>query len=242
MSLEDDFFGVGQAAEGTMRVLVADHDPISRHVLTRVLHRSTRFDVVGSVNDHQELHDWPLDRVDVVVLASTQRDDVTGLVRHLDSRKVPTLLIATAWSKQRIDEAFAAGAAGCLEKNIDVAGLSAAIFAVGSGHTVISTELRSHYAEWRPSTPGRDMSADMRLPHTLTSREQEVLRCLAEGMSTAETAARLRVSPATVKSHVSHSLTKLGARNRLEAVLLFQRRSEPDAETTSLGRTSSMAG
>jgi DNA-binding CsgD family transcriptional regulator len=42
-------------------------------------------------------------------------------------------------------------------------------------------------------------------------------------MSTAETAIRLKVQPATVKSHISHALTKLGARNRLEAVLLFQR-------------------
>jgi DNA-binding NarL/FixJ family response regulator len=56
----------------------------------------------------------------------------------------------------------------------------------------------------------------------LTEREYEVLNLLAEGMSTAEAATELRVSPATVKSHVSHALPKLGARNRVEAVLMIK--------------------
>ncbi|TDB91983.1 LuxR family transcriptional regulator [Micromonospora fluostatini] len=57
----------------------------------------------------------------------------------------------------------------------------------------------------------------------LTSREREVLSLLAGGMTTAEAAAALRISPTTVKSHVSHALPKLGVRNRMEAVLLAQR-------------------
>jgi two-component system nitrate/nitrite response regulator NarL len=242
MSLEHDLFGADQATDERVRVLVADQDPISRHVLTRVLHRSKHLEVAGSVNDQQDLQHWPLDRVDVVVLASTQRENITGLVRQLVARKVHVLLIGTAWSKRRLDAAFAAGATGCLVKNIKVTGLSAVIRAVASGHTVLSPELCSLYAQRTPTTSSPHATGSERQLHTLTSREQEVLRNLAEGMSTAETAAQLRVSPSTVKSHVSHVLTKLGARNRLEAVLLFQQSHHLDAELTPGTRPSAMVG
>jgi DNA-binding CsgD family transcriptional regulator len=61
----------------------------------------------------------------------------------------------------------------------------------------------------------------------LTDREHEVLSLLADGMSTVEAARSLGVSPATIKSHVSHALPKLGARNRLEAVLLIRNATRP---------------
>lgn len=224
MSLERDLFGMDQAAETTARVLVADHDPISRHVLARVLGASPQLVVTGSVNNHQPLRQWPLDRVDVVVLAVAPNEECTGLVRQLELRKAGVLLVGTGWTQRRLDAAFEAGAMGCLVKNIKVAGLAAAIRAVASGHTVLSPELHALYARRTPVAPSPAPAGTEHLLHTLTSREQEVMRNLAEGMSTAETAVRLRVSPATVKSHVSHVLTKLGARNRLEAVLLFQQR------------------
>ncbi|MDQ0794206.1 response regulator transcription factor [Streptomyces sp. B1I3] len=242
MSLERELFGADHAADERVRVLVADHDPISRHVLTSVLHRSPHLEVVGSVNEQQPLHQWPLERIDVVVLVSVPRENVTQLVRQLESRKVRVLLVGTTWSKRRLDAAFAAGATGCLVKNIQVAGLSAAIRAVASGHTVLSPELRVLYAQRMPVSSSAHTAGSEQLLHTLTSREREVLKSLAEGMSTAETAAQLHVSPATVKSHVSHALTKLGARNRLEAVLLFQRSYGLDTETVPGGQLAAMVG
>ncbi|MFE4703564.1 LuxR C-terminal-related transcriptional regulator [Streptomyces sp. NPDC056738] len=222
MSLERDLFGAEHAEDGPARVLVADHDPISRHVLTRVLGASPHLEVVGGVNQQQPLRQWPLDLVDVAVLAVAPREDAAGLIRQLDLRKVRVLVVGTGWTRRRLDAFFAAGATGCLVKNIKVAKVAAAIRAVASGHTVLSPELRALYARQTAAAPA-PAAGSRNLLHTLTSREQEVMRNLAEGMSTAETAVRLRVSPATVKSHVSHTLTKLGARNRLEAVLLFQR-------------------
>lgn len=222
MSLERDLFGTERAEDDRARVLVADHDPISRHVLTRVLDTSAHLDVVGSVNNQQPLRQWPLDRVDVAVLAVAPREDASGLIRQLDQRQVRVLVVGTGWTQRRLDAVFTAGATGCLVKNIKVAKVAAAVRAVASGHTVLSPELRALYARRASAAPVPTPAGSKDLLHTLTSREQEVLRNLAEGMSTAETAIRLRVSPATVKSHVSHVLTKLGARNRLEAVLLFQ--------------------
>ncbi|MFF9143375.1 LuxR family transcriptional regulator [Streptomyces sp. NPDC014861] len=241
MSLERELLGAGHADDGRVRVLVADHDPISRHVLTSVLRKVPDLDVTGSVSDQQPLDRWPLDRVDVVVLVSAPHDDTARAVRFLESRQVRVLLVGTSWTKRGLDAAFAAGATGCLVKTIDIAGLSAAVRAVASGHTVLSPELRALYA------PPAAVAPDARTPgpgtplHTLTSREREVLGSLASGMSTAETAARLHVSPATVKSHVSHALTKLGARNRLEAVLLFQRSSDPVTEPARSGRETTLA-
>ncbi|MFE9449939.1 LuxR C-terminal-related transcriptional regulator [Streptomyces sp. NPDC006739] len=223
MSLERDLFGVLQAPDDRARVLVADHDPISRHVLTRVLAASGQLDVVGNVNNHQPIRQWPLDQVDVVVLAVAAREDATGLIRHLKARQVRVLVIGTGWTQRRLDAAFTAGATGCLVKTVRVSGLAAAIRAVMSGHSVLSPELHSLYARRTPAAPSPAPAGSEHMLHSLTSREREVLWSLAAGMSTAETAVRLRVSPATVKSHVSHVLTKLGARNRLEAVLLFQR-------------------
>ncbi|WP_078905195.1 MULTISPECIES: response regulator transcription factor [Streptomyces] len=231
MTLERDLFGAEHAEDDTARVLVADHDPISRHVLTRVLGASPHLDVVGSVNNQQPLRQWPLDRVDVAVLAVAPREDATGLIRQLDLRRVRVLVVGTGWTQRRLDAFFAAGATGCLVKNINVAKLATAVRAVASGHTVLSPELRTLHARPTGTAPAPSTAGSKDLLHTLTSREQEVLRNLTEGMSTAETAVRLRVSPATVKSHISHALTKLGARNRLEAVLLFQRSYATEGET-----------
>ncbi|MFG2196702.1 DNA-binding response regulator [Streptomyces sp. NPDC048639] len=232
MSLERDLFGA-ESADDRARVLVADHDPISRHVLTSVLGTSAQLDVVGSVNNQQPLQQWPLGHVDVAVLAIAPREDATGLIRQLDLRKVRVLVVGTGWTQRRLDAVFAAGATGCLVKTIKVAKVAAAIRAVASGHTVLSPELRALYTRRVSAPPVPAPAGSMDLLHTLTSREQEVLRHLAEGMSTAETAVRLRVSPATVKSHVSHALTKLGARNRLEAVLLFQQSWRAESDTAA---------
>jgi DNA-binding NarL/FixJ family response regulator len=100
--------------------------------------------------------------------------------------------------------------------------------AVASGNMVLSRELAElHVSSYRPTGPATAGNGDgQRTPDrlgALTSREREVLGLLAGGMTTAEAAAALTISPTTVKSHVSHSLPKLGVRNRMEAVLLAQR-------------------
>ncbi|WP_326700551.1 LuxR C-terminal-related transcriptional regulator [Streptomyces sp. NBC_01754] len=203
MSLERDLFGAGRPTDEKVRVLVADDDPASRHVLTRVLRRSTHLEVTTSISYQQLLHRRPLGGVDVVVLVSAPHENTMEQVRQLASREVCVLLIATGWNKCRLDAAFAADATGCLVKDPKAAGAAAAVRAVASGHTVLSPELRTLYVQRPPAVPGFPTNGAEELLPALTPREQEVLRNLAEGMSTAETAARLRVSPATVKSHVS---------------------------------------
>jgi len=229
MALED-VFPTENLSDREVRVLLVDSDPISRHVLANVLRTADNIQLVDCVDSDQLNRACAADpSIDMVVLSFAPYEDPFGLVRDLATKSKFVLLIGTTWSRQRMDTAFAAGAAGCLIKDTQVGTLAAAVQAVASGHTVISPKLHGLYAPASIAAQGQRLSeprgaiAPDRLVDALTAREHEVLALLAQGTSTAEAAAALRVSPATVKSHVSHALAKLGVRNRVEAVLLVRR-------------------
>lgn len=206
------------------RVLLVDPDPISRHVLTAVLRHAEGADapvtLLGSVDGMLPVRRWPLDRADVVVLSVGLNEDPAPVVREVVARGVRVLLIAANWSGQSLDRVMTAGATGCLIKNREMGRLASAAHAAASGYLILSPSLLH---TWQAGSAPRRGPLDPDTAHNpLTEREYEVLNLLAEGMSTAEAATELQVSPATVKSHVSHALPKLGARNRLEAVLMIR--------------------
>lgn len=216
-------------------VLLADADPVSRHVLAGALAGADRITVVGTADSTQPLHRWPLSEADVVVLAGLAGPRPAPVVTELVHKGARVVLLDTRWTGASLSAALSAGCAGALVKNHEVGRLAAAVRAVAAGHTVVSPQLvgvwsAAHRAE-RPPSPPRptrpDRSAGLRL-RALTERERAVLTCLAEGLSTRETAGRLKVTAATVKSHVSHALAKLAVRNRLEAVLLMRQALDED--------------
>ncbi|AUG79799.1 DNA-binding response regulator [Kitasatospora sp. MMS16-BH015] len=207
------------------RVLLADADPLSRHVLTDVLGRSGQLRSVTGVDLAAPLRRWPLAEVDVAVLNLAEGQERGRAVRELTAQGVKVLVVAGGWTKARLAAALAAGAAGCLARDARVGRLVPAVRAVAAGHAVLSPELLA--LDHRPpaTEPAPTEEQARQLLRTLTEREHEVLVLLAGGSSTPEVAAALGVAPATVKSHITHALGKLGARNRLEAVLLVQRES-----------------
>ena len=97
-----------------------------------------------------------------------------------------------------------------------------------------SPERRTRRAAARPAPAGSGTSTPSAPPpgHPLSPREAEVMTCIGLGLPNADIAARLRVSRKTVKNHVNHIFAKLGARNRVEAVLIWQGGRAPEPRPT----------
>ncbi|MCA6093733.1 LuxR C-terminal-related transcriptional regulator [Streptomyces sp. SCA3-4] len=157
---------------------------------------------------------------DVAVVAVGRHEDVTGAVAALTERGRRVVLVSSGWTRPRLERALALGVRGCLVAGTDEPRLAAAVRAVAAGNVVISPELFELRRE--PARPPAAGAAARRaeLLRTLSARERTVLALLGQGLSSAEVAERLAITPATVKSHVSHTLAKLGVRTRIEAVLM----------------------
>jgi NarL family two-component system response regulator LiaR len=129
--------------------------------------------------------------------------------------QIQVIALTTFKEGDLIKSALEAGAVGYLLKNVSVEELSQAIRAAYSGRLTLSGEIAQALIKEAnlPPAPGQD----------LTDRELIVLNLMIEGLNNTQIAGRLTVSPSTVKSHVSHILSKLGVASRTEAVSLALR-------------------
>ncbi|WP_432995313.1 response regulator [Dactylosporangium sp. CA-233914] len=164
-------------------------------------------------------------RVDVVVMDIRMPvlDGVAATAELSTWVDGPRVLVLTTFDTD--EDAFAAlraGASGFLLKNAPPADLLAAIRVVAGGDAVVAPRvtrslLDRYVVPGEPPRPpvGRDVRLDL-----LTDRERQVLLLVAEGLSNAEIGDRLRVAETTVKTHVGRILTKLGLRDRVQAVVL----------------------
>ncbi|MES2866800.1 MAG: response regulator transcription factor, partial [Actinomycetota bacterium] len=140
-----------------------------------------------------------------------------------------TAAIAIVTTFDRDDYLFAAldaGASGFLLKNGTPEDLLTAVRVLAAGDGMLAPEVTrrvvQRYASTAPQAPST--TRGVALVEPLTDREAEVLALVAEAMSNAEIATRLFIGEATVKTHVSRILQKLGARDRVQAVVLAHRR------------------
>jgi len=129
---------------------------------------------------------------------------------------VQVIALTSFKDKSLVEEALQAGAIGYLLKNVSADEVARAIRAAHAGRATLSPEAAQVLvqAATQPPTPGQD----------LTEREGDVLALLVEGLTNTQIAAKLVVSPSTIKSHVSHILSKLGVSSRTEAAALALRR------------------
>jgi DNA-binding NarL/FixJ family response regulator len=214
--------GADQAAgaEGAT-VLVLDERPVFRAGIRAALSASPNGDVAaaigpvldgspGRVADLVEEH-----HPDVIVVALRQDDPtpfrVIATAKALrEGVRVLTLIDDVTGSELR--EAVVAGADGFLVTTAPLAELRRGVVSTARGERVVSPEVALHLAgAWRPDSE--------RSPHaSITPRELEVLELLAEGLTNAQIAERLKVSPRTVKTHVQNLLSKLDTRDRTGAV------------------------
>jgi DNA-binding NarL/FixJ family response regulator len=202
-----------------LRVVIADDQPMMRAGFKAVLEAAGDIQVVAEASDGEEAVRAANELAPDVVLMDIRMPGMDGIeaTRRLPRQRV--LILTTFGLDQYIIEALRAGASGFLLKDAPTHEVVAAVRAVAAGDAVLSTavtrQLLDQVARRLPAPVSRDTD-ELNL---LTEREHEVLRMLANGLSNAEIATVLVVSDATVKSHVSHILGKLGLRDRVQAVI-----------------------
>jgi DNA-binding NarL/FixJ family response regulator len=202
-----------------LRVVIADDQPMMRAGFKAVLEATGDIQVVAEASNGEEAVRAAGEHSPDVVLMDIRMPVMDGIeaTRRLPRQRV--LILTTFGLDQYILEALRAGASGFLLKDAPTQEVVAAVRAVAAGDAVLSAavtrQLLDQVARRLPAAVSRRPDEIDRL----TEREQEVLRMLANGLSNAEIAAALVVSEATIKSHVSHLLGKLGLRDRVQAVI-----------------------
>jgi DNA-binding NarL/FixJ family response regulator len=206
-----------------VRVVVADDHEVVRSGFAGLLETQPDFDVVGTASDGAEAVRVCRERSPDVVLMDIRMPGMDGIeaTRQLSSATGggPRVLILTTFDlDEYVYDAIRAGASGFLLKDVTAERLFDAVRVVAAGDALLAPNVtRRLIAEFatmhRPEAPPAAALA------ALTPRETQVLRLVAEGLSNPEIAARLTVTEETVKTHVSRVLSKLGLRDRTQAVV-----------------------
>jgi DNA-binding NarL/FixJ family response regulator len=208
----------------TIRVLVVDDEELVRTGLRLILDAEPDIGVVGTASDGRQAVAEVRRLCPDVVLMDIRMPGLDGLEatrRILTEPEVPpckVVILTTFDVDEHVYEALRAGASGFLLKDVPADQLAHAIRVAAAGEALLAPSVtrRLIAAFARPSAPAPVPVAGL---SELTPREVEVLTLLAEGLSNAEIAARLFVGEATVKTHVARILTKLGVRDRVQAVI-----------------------
>jgi DNA-binding NarL/FixJ family response regulator len=203
-----------------IRVLIADDQPLMRAGFKAVLEATGQIKVVAEAEDGEQAIAAAQQHQPDVILMDIRMPGVDGLeaTRRLPRQRV--LVLTTFGLDEYIVEALRAGASGFLTKDAPAQELVAAVKAVAAGDAVlapaVTRRLLDHVAHRLPAAIGPPPDALA----SLTDREREVFELVAAGLSNAEIANALVVAEPTVKTHVSNLLSKLGLRDRVQAVIL----------------------
>jgi DNA-binding NarL/FixJ family response regulator len=211
-----------------MNVVIADDQALVRGGFRLILNAAD-IDVVAEAADGAQAVTAVLEHQPDVVLMDIRMPELDGIeatrrILAADPDTAVRIIILTTFDlDQYVYAALAAGASGFLLKDVTPEHLVAAVQLVRTGDALLAPSITRRLVErfapdtnqsaTFPKSAGCDLS-------TVTPREREVLGLVARGMSNAEIAATLTLSEATVKTHVARILTKLGLRDRVQAVVL----------------------
>jgi len=211
-------------APPAVRIIVADDHHVVRTGFAALLDTQPDFTVVGTACDGAEAVRICRELSPDVVLMDVRMPVMDGIeaTRQLagSGPDGPRILILTTFDLDAyVYDALCAGASGFLLKDVTAERLFEGVRVVAAGEALlapaVTRRLISEFTRLRPRPDALPAGALA----TLTPRETQVLRLVAEGLSNPEVAARLIVTEETVKTHVSHVLTKLGLRDRTQAVV-----------------------
>jgi NarL family two-component system response regulator LiaR len=202
-----------------IRVLLVDDHAMLRQGLATFLKVYDDLELAGEAANGEEAIQLCAQLAPDVVLMDMVMPDMDGVTAtRAICRKFPEVQVIALTSfkdKGLVQDALEAGAIGYLLKNVSADELAQAIRVAHAGRMTLSPEAAQALARAaaQPPTPG----------HDLTERERDVLALLVEGLNNTQIAEKLVVSPSTIKSHVSHILSKLGVASRTEAATLAVR-------------------
>ncbi|MEW2009118.1 response regulator transcription factor [Microbacterium sp. NPDC078814] len=221
-----------------IRVLLVDDHALLRAGFRTILDTQPDITVVGEASTGAEAIAQAADLRPDVITMDVQMPDMDGIeaTRRLVADPTVSAAIAIVTTFDRDDylyQALEAGASGFLLKNAGAEDLISAVRALAAGDGMLAPEVTrrvlTRFAGATPETGAAPARAVTKTPTTpvlaepLTEREAEVLTLLADARSNAEIARALFIGEATVKTHVSRILQKLGARDRVQAVVLAHR-------------------
>jgi DNA-binding NarL/FixJ family response regulator len=212
----------------TVRVVVADDQPLLRAAFTSLISSCADLEVAGEAGDGREaVRLAGATRADVVLM-DIRMPVLDGLAatRLITAdpglASVKVLILTTFEIDEYVFEALRAGASGFIGKGAEADELLAAIRTVSRGDALLSpVATRTLISQFLAATRKPDAQREQarRLLAELTEREREITTMVATGLSNDEIAARLFLSPATVKTHVNHAMAKVGARDRAQLVV-----------------------
>jgi DNA-binding NarL/FixJ family response regulator len=209
-----------------LRVIVADDHALVRHGFQSILASEDDIDVIGEAGDGREALSIASAEQPDVVLMDIRMPVMDGIeaTRLITSdtqlARTSVIVLTTFDLDEYVFGAIRAGASGFLLKGVEPMQLIDAVRTVAAGEALLDPGATRRLIEAYVSGPPDRPPKATDLPDDLTSREIELLGLIAGGSTNAEIAEDLVISPLTVKSHVSRILTKMGARDRTQLVVM----------------------
>jgi DNA-binding NarL/FixJ family response regulator len=208
----------------TIRVLVADDQPLMRAAFEMTLRTEEDIDLVGEASDGLEAVEQARRLLPDVILMDVRMPGMDGVeatrILAAEDRTTKILILTTFDIDEYVIEAIRAGASGFLLKDVRPSELIEAIRIVARGDALLAPSVTRRLLESIASSLPTPRPAKADLLDVLTPTERKVLTLVGRGASNHEIAAELFVADTTVRTHIRHILVKLALRDRVQAVVL----------------------